>query len=111
MPLQRRSPPGNRNLASSVYCFKGKGWYSYLTRYEQKMLNEKETIIASESIPDDLLHGICRSDLDNLINSSYTDIQNSSMFRDGSINSMQFQQKIQTFRYLHTSKTVKPKLF
>ena len=48
IPLQRRSPPGNRNLASSVYCYKGKGWYSYLTGCEQKMLNESDTVIASE---------------------------------------------------------------
>ena len=109
MPLQRRFSPGNRNLASSVHCFKGKGWYSYLTKFEQNLLNNEETILAAESIPEDMLHGICRSDLVNISKSSYTDIQNTSFFRDGSVNSMDFQNKIHMFRYLHTSQKEKPK--
>ena len=103
MPLQRKFRPGNRNLSSSIHSFKGKGWYSNLSRFEQKLLNKLETVIASESIPDDLLNGVCWSDIDNLFNLSYTDIQNTCMFRDGSINSMEFQTKIHSFRQLHFS--------
>ena len=50
-----------------------------------------------------MLHGICRSDLENLSSSLYVDIQNTSMFRDGSVNSIEFQHKIQIFRHLHSS--------
>ena len=103
MPLQRKFRPGNRNLSLSIHSFKGKGWYSNLTRFKQKLLNKLETDIASESIPDDLLNGVFQSDIDNLSNLSYTYIQNTCVFRDGSINSMEFQTKIQSFRQLHSS--------
>ncbi len=109
MPLQRKSPPGNRNLASSINCLKGKGWYCHLSRHEQKILNNPNLVIAKESIPDDLLHGISRSDMTNLSKSSYTDIQNTSMFWDGSINSMEFQNRIQFFSYVHSSEHEKNK--
>ena len=36
MPMQRKGAPGKRNTASSVNCFVGKGWYSYLTKKEKK---------------------------------------------------------------------------
>ena len=104
MPLQRKFPPGNRNISSSIYSSKKKGWYSNLTRFEQNLLHKVETVIASESIPDDLLNGVCRSDIDNLSLSLYSDVQNTCMFRDGSINSIVFQSKIQKFRQLHSSK-------
>ena len=39
MSLQRKFPPGNRNLSSSIYSSKKKGWYSHLTRFEQKLLH------------------------------------------------------------------------
>ena len=105
MPLQRRFPPGNRNLSSSVQSYKGKGWYSNLTRKEQKLLNNFQTVIASDPIPDDMLNGICRSDIKNLTKSCESDIQNTSMFRDGSVNSMEFQNRIQNIRHLHSSST------
>ena len=38
MPLHRKNNPGNRNLASSIYCNRRRGWYSYLTGKEQKIL-------------------------------------------------------------------------
>ena len=108
MPLQQKFSPGNRNLASSTYCFKGKGWYSYLTRKEQKLLNDGQTILSSELIPDNLLHGICRSESENLSQSSCLDIQNTSIFRDGSVNSMELQNKIRMLRYLHSSQRENP---
>ena len=108
MPLQRKFRPGNRNLSSSINCFRGKGWYSNLSRYEQKMLNHKDTVIAHESIPDDMLNGVCRSDIHNLSELNDSDIQNTSMFRDNSINTMEFQIQIQSFRHLHTSTKKEP---
>ena len=93
MPLQRRFQPGNRNLSSSIYSFKGKGWYSNLSQKEQKLLNNSEISLARELIPDDLINGISRSDINNLSESSYSDIQNTSMFQDGSVNSMEFQNR------------------
>ena len=102
MPLQRRFQPGNRNLSSSIYSFKGKGWYSYLTRKEQKLLNNPDITLAHEPIPDDMLRGVCRSDIDNLSDSSYSDIQNTSIFRDGSVNSMEFQNRIQRYQQSHS---------
>ena len=74
-----------------------------MTRYDQKLLNNPGTVLSSESIPDDMLHGIYRSDLENLSSSLYSDIQNTSMFRDSSMDSMEFQHKIQMFRQLHSS--------
>ena len=90
MPLQRKSSPGNRNLVSLIHCFKEKGWYCHLSRNEQKILNHSDVVITKESITDDLLHGISRSDMNNLSEFSYSDIQNTFMFRDGSMNSMEF---------------------
>ena len=103
MPLQRKAPPGNRNLASSVYCFRSKGWYSHLSTFEQKLLNNQNTVIANEVIPDDLIYGVCRSDIKDLSKSANSDIQNTTMFRDNTMNSMEFQNKIQVFRHLHSS--------
>ena len=40
MPLQRKNTPGKRNIASSVYCGSRKGWYSYLSGREQKILDQ-----------------------------------------------------------------------
>ena len=98
MPLQRKFWSGNRNLSTTKHCFKGKGWYCSLTRYEQKLLNNPGIVLSSESTPDDMLHGIFRSDLENLSSLLYSNIQNTSMFRDGSTDSMEFQHKIQMFR-------------
>ena len=53
MPLQRKNPPGNRNKSASVYCFKNKGWFSYLSCKEQDILSMKHVFISSKSIPDD----------------------------------------------------------
>ena len=63
MPLQMKYPPGNWNLASSMYCFKAKGWYSHLSKDEQKLLNDPTIAIANTSIPDDLVYGVSRSDI------------------------------------------------
>ena len=102
MPIQRKSPPGNRNLGSPVYCFKGKGWYSKLIPIEQKILNNPNVIISSNPIPKDSVNGVCRSDITSFTNTSHIDKLNSSMFRDNSINSILFQQKIHNFWYIHS---------
>ena len=102
MPLQRKTQPGNRNLASSVYCFKAKGWYSHLSKLEQKILNNSKTVIANTFIPDDLVFGVSRSDIQNLTSASNADIQNTCMFRDGSMDSMKFQQQIQRYAHMHS---------
>ena len=103
MPLQRKTQPGNRNLASSVYCFKAKGsWYSHLSKMEQKLLNNSTTVIANTSIPDDLVFGVSRSDIQNFTGASNADIQNTCMFCDGSMDSMKFQQQIQRYAHMHS---------
>ena len=101
MQLQRKSPPGNRNVASSVHCYSDKGWYSYLTRKEQKILNDPSTILASSFIPDDLVYGVSRSSISDISQIPFSHVQNTSMFHDGQVNSMEFQ-NIQFFRHVHT---------
>ena len=103
MPLQRKATPGNRNLASSVFCFKSKGWYSYLTKKEQKILNDPSTVLATSFIPDDLVFGVSRSNIKNISGISICHILNTKMFRDGSMDSMEFQKKVQFFGHVHTS--------
>ena len=73
MPLQRKSPPGNRNLSTSRFCSKGKGWYSKLSRVEQKILNDPTITISSDPILED---GISRSELKSSKHISHYDIQN-----------------------------------
>ena len=102
MPIQRKSPPGNRNLATSVLCFKGKGWYSKLMPRERKILNDPCVTISSDPIPEDLVNGVSRSDLTSFSKTSHIDKQNSSMFRDKSMDSILFQQKIHQFRFIHS---------
>ena len=103
MPLQRKAPSGNRNVASSVHCYSKKGWYSYLTRKEQKILNDPSTTLASSFIPDDLAYGFSRSSISDISQIPFSHVQYTSMFRDGSVDSMEFQKKktiFQTCSYL-----------
>ena len=98
MPLQRKNPPGNRNWSSSVYCFKNKGWFSSLSSKEQEILSMNNVFVSSNSIPDDLIHGVTRNDITDSPKIMYTNIQNSCMFWDDTIDSMAFQQQIVVYR-------------
>ena len=44
MPLQRKNRPGNQNLSNSVYSFKSRGWYAYLSSKEQSILNNPKIL-------------------------------------------------------------------
>ena len=103
MPIQRKNPPGNRNQAFSSQSKKSKGWYSYLTSKEQSILSRSTIFISNNSIPDDLIDGICLDDMKNCGNVKYQDQQNSIMFRDGSKDSMSFQQQIQIYQHQYSS--------
>ena len=59
MPLQRKNSPGSRNTGTSPQNRLGKGWYCYLSKREQKILNKKNIIVATSPIPDDLINGVC----------------------------------------------------
>ena len=84
MPLQRRNPPGSRNIGKSPNHQQKKGWLSYLSKKEIEIIFRKNTVIATTSIPDDLINGVCRSEITNFENVNLNDITNTSMFRDGS---------------------------
>ena len=104
MPLQRKNPPGNRNRSSSVYCFKNKGWFSSLSRKEQEIISMDNVFVSSNSIPDDMINGVTRNDITEFPKIMYTDVQNSSMFRDDTIDSMVFQQQIIIYRFQYSNK-------
>ena len=91
--------PGNRNLSTSAYSKECRGWYSYLSRKEQKILNCQNISICQDSIPDDLLQGKTRNEITNFSNVQFHDVQNCSMFRDGSVDNMIFQRDIQIYRH------------
>ena len=93
--IQRKSPPGNWNLSTSRFCYKDKGWYSKLSLTEQRNLNNPTISISSDPIPEDSLHGVPISQLQNKSHISCYDIQNTTMFCDGSMNSLDFQKKVQ----------------
>jgi len=52
MPIQRKNFPGSRNTATTVKSHMGKGWYSYLSKKEQKILQQKYIFVSSSSIQD-----------------------------------------------------------
>ena len=112
MPLQQKTTPGKRNVASSVDSVKGKGWFSYLSRREQKVLNTDTMFVSSNSIPDDLINGVSINDIIKQSSISFHDHQNCSMFRDGSVNCMNFQQEIKkhVYEYSCTKTTSKSNL-
>jgi len=106
MPLQRKNTPGKRNLASSIYCGRRKGWYSYLSGKEQKILAQESIFVSLNSIPDDLINGIA---IGNLIDSAVitsNDKKNNCMIRDGSYDCLMFQQdiKLHAHKYAETKK-------
>ena len=65
MPLQTKGFPGKRNMTSSVNCVVGRGWYSYLTKRERKVLHNKGVIVSSSTIPDDILNVVYGSEITN----------------------------------------------
>lgn len=91
MPLQWKGVRGERNCATSVGCFADKGWYSHLSPREQKILQREEINVSESSIPDDLIHGVCRHDFNDFTKIQYHDILNCNMFRDGSVDTSLFQ--------------------
>ena len=105
MPLQRKNTPGKRNLASSVHCRRSKGWYSYLSGKEQKILSNESVFVSSNSIPDDMINGIAINEITNYENITHHDLQNLSMFRDGSMDCMVFQQKVRKHAYEYSQRT------
>ena len=102
MHIQRKSPPGNQNLTTSVLCNKENGWYSKLLSREQHFLNDPCVIISSDPIPEDLVNDVSRSDITSFSKISHIDRQNSAMFHDKSMDSILFQQKIHQFRFIHS---------
>ena len=97
MPLQQKGVRGKRNCATSVGCFAKKGWYSYLSHREQKILQRDEINLSESSIPDNMIHGVCREDFTDFTKVQHHDILNCNMFRDRSVDTSLFQQKIHTF--------------
>ena len=69
---------------------------------EQKILNNPHIVISSEPVLEDLVNGNSRSDITNFSHTSHVNKLNSSMFRDGSYDFMQFQKKIQYFCFIHS---------
>ena len=70
-----------------------------ICKKRQKILNILNINITRESIPDDLLKVLTHDDIANFSKILFHDIQNSSIFRDGSIDPMVFQQDIQIYMY------------
>ena len=103
MPLQRKNAPGNRNSATSIYSYKSRGWYAYLSTQEQNILQNPGVFISENSMPDDLIEGITRNNMTDFSKIMYEDVQNCSMFREyTSIDSMLFQQNIHAWKYQHS---------
>ena len=62
-------------------------------------MNCPDISICRDSIPDDLLKGKTRNEITNFSNVQFHDVQNCSMFRDGSVDNMIFQRDIQIYRH------------
>ena len=107
MPIQRKSPPGNQNLATSVLCFKGKGWCSKLMSREQKILNDPCVTISSDHIPEDLVNGVTRGDqiILRLVQSIYS-IRLAKFWLKNSKDTNECQK--QTFSSVHRGKVSLP---
>ncbi len=56
MPLQRRNPPGSRNIGKSPNNQQKEGWLSYLSKKEIEIIFRKNIVIATTSIPNDLIN-------------------------------------------------------
>ena len=94
--------PGKTKLRHICWLLCQKGWYSYLSYCEQKILQRDEINVSESSIPDNMIHGVCRDDFTDYTKIQHHDILNCNMFRDGSVDASLFQQKIHTFMYLYS---------
>ena len=102
MPLQRKNLPGNRNLSTSAYSRECRGWYSYLSRKEQKYWIVQ--MWASVVILSLMTYFKVKQEIKktNFSKVQFHDVQNCSMFQDGSVNNMVFQRDIQIYRHWQT---------
>ena len=82
-----------------MYSFKSRGWYAYLSSKEQNILKDPTIFISNHTIPDNLIQGISRNEMADFKKILYENVQNCSMFRDGTCDSMLFQQMIHTNKY------------
>ena len=98
MPLQRRGPPEERNRSTTIIDPTKKGYIRYLMPIEQDLIMSLSiTIVHSSTLEDPLNHVTKISKIASL-KVSNTDIKNSCMFRDGSIENMKFQNMILEYR-------------
>ncbi len=95
-------------MASSVHCVKSNRWYSYLSQKDQKVLDSENMFVSSNSIPDDLVNGVSINDITKLTKIAYQDHQNISMFPDGFVDCMTFQQQIKKFAYEYSQNKINP---
>ena len=65
------------------------------------MLNHTEVYISKDAIPEDALNGVSRPDIIDFNKVSKIDKLNTSMFWDGSMDNMHFQQQIQKYQYTY----------
>ena len=108
MPVQRCRPPGKRNSAKTIHEMKKKGWCSSLKLLEQKILQSPNIELSSFLIPEDTINGIFwKSDI-NISKISITNIQYTTMYRDGTMDNMKFQSKYVTKK---TSPTIPQSTF
>ena len=108
MPVQRCRPPGERNSAKTIHEMKKKGWYTSLKPLEQKILESPNIELSSFLIPEDTINGIFWKRNINFSKISITDIQNTTMYRDGTMDNMKFQSKYVTKK---TSPTIPQSTF
>ena len=101
MPLQCKKNPGKRNIASSVHCMNRKGWYSYLSATEQKILDQTTIFVSSNSMPDYLIDGIPINKLIMSQDIKSEDKTDSCIIRDGSFDNVTFQQNIKSHEHEH----------
>ena len=75
-----------------------------MTKREQAVLHQKDVVVSNSDIPDDILNGVCQSDITDFRMVHINDLKNSSMFRDGSYNSTKFQQDLLKHEFMRSKK-------
>ena len=108
MPVQRCRPPGERNSAKTIHEMKKKGWYTSLKPLEQKILESPNIELSSFLIPEDTINGIFWKRNINFSKISITDIQNTTMYRDGTMDNMKFQYMIMKFQSKYVTTKISP---
>ena len=98
MPVQRCRPPGERNSAESIRAIRKKGWYSSLKPLEQNILQSSDIELSYFLIPEDSINGVYPFRDMNYKKISFVDIQNSKMYRDGTMDNTKFQYMIMKFQ-------------